>query len=609
MTNTVTTSSQSYRDLRNVFPAVFQGRGFEATLLGIATGDQFLLDNSVSVFKDSFVATAEGLQLDILLGSRGFSRPSLLDISDDAYRNLWIKGFNNANLTQGILNVLAIGYLPVLTNASVLSSVAEPYDISSGGTLNFIVDGQSVTITITPANFNSSTAATAQEVAMEISSLCESGNINAYAEDYFDEHTNTTKIRLYSNTVGSQGSMQVIGGQIQNALQFESPITNTQDTTTQFTITANGNLVKYAWTSGTKPPLSSLLPGYYVNIYGTDFNSINRGSYFIKDVVNSSLTDGSGYFTYESNYSYTQVVNLTSSNSILYFDPVKERVYQQSTFATVSQIQPNSSTVYIPATTDLLHRDPTTGGSFLTDNIFILDHTTGTFLDNETIVGQTSGASGYVLAGTNASTSVSMLTNTNFTTNEVLYGEESAVSCTFNSSVSVFNLTVTGPFLFDATQPEVVNFTLTLGQTIFPNQSLTAIVVSSTDNVSQTGFIYVGASLDRYEGPIPYNLAVGDLLITDGSYNFKYYHTPGELLNLTLIKTGTDILDYDSVVYAAIMSDVANARVWLEGIIEFIYPAGIELILDVLYPLQGHFISQLDIEYVYGDDSEITQNL
>ena len=263
-----------------------------------------------------------------------------------------------------------------------------------------------------------------KKLPWEISSLCKSGNINAYAEDYFDENTNTIKIRLYTNTIGTQGSVQVTGGQIQNVLQFEEIVTNTSDTTTQFTITATGNKVRFAWTSGTKPPLNNVFPGYYVNIYGTEFNINNRGSFFLTNVVNSSLTDSSGYFEYTSDTSFTQVVNLSSSNSVLFFNPVKDRVYQQPVFGAITEIQPNSSTVYMPATADVLSRSPLTGGSFLTDEIFILNHSTGTFLDNETIVGQTSGASGYVITTNNLSTSVSMLTNTNFTNGEALYGEE-----------------------------------------------------------------------------------------------------------------------------------------------------------------------------------------
>ena len=99
-----------------------------------------------------------------------------------------------------------------------------------------------------------------------------------------------------------------------------------------------------------------------------------------------------------------------------------------------------------------------------------------------------------------------------------LYTEKkSQTNCTLTSNSSVFNLTVTGPFLLDATVPEITNFNLTLNQTIFQNQSLTSLVVSSTLNVSQSGYVYIGASLDTYEGPIPYIQATGDQLLINSS--------------------------------------------------------------------------------------------
>lgn len=600
----------AFQQLRALLPAVFQGPGFNAVLDAIGTGDQFNQNNANAVFQNSFVATASGESLDVLLGSRGVSRPDLYGISDDSYRNLWIKGYNFSNKTLGIEQVLSVGYLPVYTLPSVLSGVSENYDVSLGGNLQFSVDGNPATITIDTSNFDDSTNVTAQELAMELTSLCEAGNINAYLEDYYDEVTNTTKVRLYSQTLGPSGSIQVTGGQVQNYLQFNSAITNTQDATTQYTITSTGDTVKFAWTGGTKPPLSGLVPNYsYVNIYGTEFNTLNRGTFPITVAVNSSLTDSSGYFQFINTVSFAQTVTLSSSKSVQFFNPVKERVMDQQSFATISQIKPNSSTVYLPASTDMLERTPTTGGSFLTDNIYTLNHTSGSFLPNESIVGAVSKASGWVISGSNLSTSVSLITNNTFTVNELITGQESNISCTLNTITSSFNLTVTGPFCFDPTQPEIVNFSLTLGQTIFPNQTLTAIVVSSTQNISQTGFVYVGASLDTFEGPIAYSLAVGDLLIIDASYVFQYYHGSGELLNLTLQKTPTDLLSINGIVYSAILSDVANTRAFLEKVITFIYPTGIELNLQIEYPLEGGFISDELIRYIYGPDDDATQDL
>jgi hypothetical protein len=63
------------------------------------------------------------------------------------------------------------------------------------------------------------------------------------------------------------------------------------------------------------------------------------------------------------------------------------------------------------------------------------------------------------------------------------------------------------------------------------------------------------------------------------------------------------------MVYSAILSDVANTRAFLEKVITFIYPTGIELNLQVEYPLEGGFISDELIRYIYGPDDDLTQDL
>ena len=64
-------ANSSFTILRNLLPPVFAGPKFNAVLAGISEGDDFLQQNSIAVYQNSFIVSASGAQLDILLGSRG----------------------------------------------------------------------------------------------------------------------------------------------------------------------------------------------------------------------------------------------------------------------------------------------------------------------------------------------------------------------------------------------------------------------------------------------------------------------------------------------------------------------------------------------------------
>lgn len=596
-----TTNLSSYQTLRNILVPSFKGPNWDSVLNAIATGNAFIQNLAVNVVQNFYIKTASGYWLDVLLNSNNFSRPDLIGISDSSYKQLWIKAYNHPNTVQGILNALAVGYLPIYTNASLISTQPETYNFSSTQTLMFNVDGNPCTIVIPPSAFQTASKAQAQEVAMYISEQCATNGYNAYADVYLNPLTNLNEVILYTNTLGTQGSVQVVGGSAQNILQFPNVVTNTQTTNTQYTITVNGTTVHWAWTSGTKPPLNSIQSGYYVNIYGTEFNSANQGTFTLTNVANSNLTDGSGFFEYQSPVSFGQTVTLQSVTSVLFFNPIKNRVFDQNTFASVVETIPGETDVYMPAATTLLFSNPNTGSSFITDTLYYLQYSNTSFTSGETILGLTSFACGYSTSTSNNSMTVSMISNTKFVAGELIYGYTTQYQTTLSTSTPYTHQSVIGPFLFDPTKPEIVNFNVTLNQVIYPNEALTSLLVSSVTNVSNSGYFYVGTGLNSYEGPISYNGISGNYLLVNSSYSFINYHNSGEYVDLTIQKTPTSILTYNTPYFGAILSDVYTARQFLQSVITTIYPAGFNLNLTVLYPsIFG--ISLNDIKYIYGDN-------
>lgn len=288
--------SQSFDDLRKFLNRRLRGPFINALLESLASGDELNRQNILAVKENLFVTTASGIFLDKLLARMGVTRPAGVGIDDAVLREIAIKQTNNKLVNNIFLDILEVFYGADSVRANVATALPENYILADGMQLVIKVDTNDIPLVITfkQEDFNNISLATAQEVANAISnaSFRQGYSLTAYVELNTDDGLNYVK--LLSGTKGPKSSITVIGGDAQNILKFPEQKEAEVKIGTQFTTSFNGPYVRYTWTAGADPALNFVDTGDYVNIYGSGYLAINRGSFVIENVSAGGI--GSAYF-------------------------------------------------------------------------------------------------------------------------------------------------------------------------------------------------------------------------------------------------------------------------------------------------------------------------
>lgn len=600
--------SQAYDKLRKYINPYINGKNTRAIIESLASGDQFLLDNSEALNKNIFIKTATGQELDDLMSNEGLARPDLIGLSDDVFRRIGLEVINQENIRKGFHTVFDAFFDVYASRAYATSSLSEPYNIPSGTQLRVEIDYNEYIITFEDNDFTNTSAVSAAELANSISNKLFKLGSNGFALEYFDGVTSEYKVRLLSNTIGSNSSVKVTGLQAQDFIRFDRFIETTQTTGTELTISWEGSAVsRFTWTGGQNPGFDKLKTGDYVNVYADVFDSTNQGTYFINSVVYSTTTNGSCYFEINNvniSTGASDVVVLTDSTEISFFRPIRSRVDSKNSYATLFEIN-NEINAYIPTFTTALERTPTTGGAYFAEDFTILNHSSCTFTPGETVIGQTSLAFGYVVQTANTSTTLSLLDGT-FVDGETLYGEESNVTATLTSTSSYFDNPMLGSYLFDFDAYQFFGQSVTSNQSLTVNSSVNLLNVSSTTGLPSSGYLVIDFGYDNQEDLIPYTRIVNSSqLAIDPSYKIKKRHEIGAEINYQKNKNklNIDLFEYS---FGSYMTDIAKARDFAVNTMSKIKTGGTLLNLTVLYPgdfgLGNYGTEYSDIKWVYGDE-------
>lgn len=345
---------------KNFNPALI-GKAWDAIIAAIAIGDTNNWTNAKLAFDQMFIISASGKYLDRKTGDVGITRPIGVGMSDELFRKLAI-AISSDKLTQEVLlEILEIFYGSDAVRGSAMTDLVGPFALTDGDDIQIIFD-ELVTISIifNQANFTSIGIASATEVAAEFNRNFELNNIKAFAvvtiDSQLQEH-----VKVYSGSLGLSSSVRIIGGRAQNFLQFPhripayNPLNGALPTWNITVLPAVGR-VRFTTTGPTGLDLSQLREGDYVNIYGTEFQPANRGTY---TVVRVYVAYPLGVLT-----QYFEIVNLNgvpqaglaqlADGDLYYFRPVKETI---SKYNGVSVLQGGGVVdINLPATTQAVNR-------------------------------------------------------------------------------------------------------------------------------------------------------------------------------------------------------------------------------------------------------------
>jgi hypothetical protein len=335
--------------LHDLMPAHFNTRtnpNWKALVTAIGESDQNIVDLITEVKKQFFIKTAYRPYLDNLAANDGVSRPKGVGMDDPTFKQfIPVMSYQPKQVKLIIDQLLNIFFAKETTTAFIESGVAAPYNIQDDWELEYKVDGVfDEFVYFRAADFTDINAATAQEIAAAINRQSK----YSFAEDYYDSIVKGHFVKIFSNTIGSKGSIQIVGGRSNIALQFNGFIIDAGNgVNTQWTVTKVGDQVTFQNTGGTSPGINQLQVG---NVFVSLIPG-NVGSFVITNIELSS-----NLFTFTNLFGTPGVYTQTDATQTKFFVPNKYVVYTRNSRAVTWEVTPGEVTIEIPATPPVVKR-------------------------------------------------------------------------------------------------------------------------------------------------------------------------------------------------------------------------------------------------------------
>ena len=296
-----------------------------------------------------FISTASGTYLVKLGEEQGFTMPPNSGLDIRAYKTLvpiMVSDPKQVRITMESL--VQAFYGTDRTNPNLQSTVVGPYSLQDGDDLQIETENGTTTITIGASQVSDLSNVSATELSAIINysqSLVSSDTIT-------DRTTGNDALRIIDKTPGQGAYIKVIGGTLQNVVQFPKLADTKCQAGTTYTLTKEfpySDTLTFTWDgTGINPNLYLVAPGDYVTIRGL----VDGSSLF-------SLLNGT-YQTVDTGYDYFVVRNtpftaLTSTltqnlnNNIVFSKNSNTTIFDRSEYAFLSETINQTITVTVPA--------------------------------------------------------------------------------------------------------------------------------------------------------------------------------------------------------------------------------------------------------------------
>lgn len=615
-----TTQAEQYKRLRSYLNPFIKGPNTDAVLNALASSNAAYLINSAAAVNDQlYITTASGQYLDERLAQYGISRPPAVGLSDDVFREIGIQVKNRKQVRDLINHLLDAIFGDQFVRASSAASMFEPYHLFDGDTLIFNLDDHSTaTVTFHTSEFENIAAATAQEIADAISSSLSTQGLSGSAIAQNDG--NGAYVRLFSTTIGPASSVTVEGGSAQNKLVFPSVVPAGGNASTQWTLGIRpGGLVRFTWSGGADPNLGKVIDGNYVNVFGGGFTaSTNEGSYTIVNVKGGAVNIA--YFEVANPLGTSGIVTQGTNNAVLFYNPSRQTILSQFSYAAIFQTESRVLQVFLPATTKVVRRSRV-GSSHIHDpsnvryilnaqpnpgDIFVITSTTSLTAGASFTIGATTAdtaanmaAALATVSGISAIAGLSILTDGNAGNPQLTVWQDDpslTLVGTYSGSASIVPSGVLGdpiseqpnqpgPYAFDTTQPFTVSSIGTLlEQELDGTKSRVFQVKDATQFPDAQGYLIFGYGTQSQEGPVPYiSRPSNNTLLISPTYTLQNVFQVGTDVALVASKSPPQITA-DGLDYPFYITDVVAGRTYAEDLINNVAATGITIVFTILYP-------------------------
>jgi hypothetical protein len=337
-------------NLHDNMPAIFNTKenvNWRALLEAFGEADQDTLDLIESVRQQFFIKTASRPYIDRLGTANLVQRPRFVGMDDTDFRTfIPVMSYQPKQVKLVLDSLLDLFFFKEATTSFISSVMSEPFILQDNWELEYLVDSvYDERIQFTEEEFTDISNATANEIVASINRQA----IHSYAIAFEDSLTKETNVRIFTKTVGSKGSLQMIGGRANIGLQFEGWNTESgYGVNTEWEVTKVGDTVTLRFTgTGGSPKIDQINVGDVVIISRPG----NTGSFLITEV--DATTDS---VVYTNLFATEETFIQSSIQDVKFFTPFKSTVYLKDRRALVWEIRPGEIIVEMPPSPPVVKR-------------------------------------------------------------------------------------------------------------------------------------------------------------------------------------------------------------------------------------------------------------
>lgn len=321
---------------------------WKALIESIGEQDENLTTLIEEVRKQFFIKTASRPYLDRLGANVKVSRPASVGMDDPTFRRyIPVLAYQPKQVKLILDQLLDIFFFKESTSAFTQTQNFEPFQLEDGWELNYLVDRiNEERIIFDSSEFSDITNASADEVAAAINRKAE----NSFAVVFDDRVQKRKFVRIFTNTVGSKGAIQVTGGRSNIAFRFLGYKDDAgNDPTTQWTITKVGGTITWQHTGGVSPNLQNVETGDIAIIDAPG----NEGSFVVESVDVANAT-----FSYTNPFGTSGSLDHSiDTDSFVKFIVAEQLVvYTRDSRAVVWETAPGQIIVEMPASPPVVKR-------------------------------------------------------------------------------------------------------------------------------------------------------------------------------------------------------------------------------------------------------------
>lgn len=642
--------AEAFELLASKFPRRYAVKGTQylrGLLEALSVGDGFIA-SQIEASRDNLVAvTATGSYLDRRAGLYGIVRGQGAGLLDEDFQRLIPKlGLSPKQITNVMLQLIDTIYGPYASHANSTSAFSEPYVLEDGFNLRVRVDNEELEVIFETEDAFNISAATAQEMATAISKKTKGRIIGSVLTN---ARTGQKFLNIRTSTIGSQGFLQVLGGDAQAKLQFPEirPVTNAIRVWDVTRFNGTDEMI-FTINSGPVPNFKAagVVRGDFITIRSdSGFDLKNVGTYLVSFVGPNYFRLINGGGVTESAVSQSQVDDFT------FYRPDLSNVLLSSRPAAIVETSPRELIVLLPVTSPIVKRSLKGGHHFhqgltnavsTTSNSVTIGSVAGfaptgairPVTSRKLSKGTVSSVSGtdvtlvsaagwpttgsfhaasdpnnfYYYSGTSGNTlqNVTPTPPPELSGAPVKYIERYMYTAISGSTLTgvfpnpsalagveivatgaLVSASFPGGFLFDPTATFVNSKNATpIAETINQGDVKTLLQVADVTDFDSEGHVVIEFGSDNFEGPIRYLAKIGTQgLIVDPSHVFEKDHLKGCTLRMVR-QIGPYTPKNDGRDYAIYTTSTSPARDLLASYLRLIAASGVSIRFEIRTPDQ-----------------------